>query len=100
MSRMSICNRDCFNCIFPDCINDEVTADDVAELEIVERNFIRPPRPKALRRKKRQADPESYHRWAQENNAHKHAYDRAYYRLHRQKRLEYARKYYLRKKES
>lgn len=93
-----ICNKDCFNCPYPDCINDEFTADDAAELDMIERDFIQPP-PDKITRRKRQTAPENYQKWIVQNKARKQAYDRAYYRLHRATRKKYAREYYRRKKE-
>lgn len=35
-----ICNRNCFSCPYPDCIDDSVTPADEAELSRIERNYI------------------------------------------------------------
>lgn len=97
-----ICNKDCFNCPYPDCINDEFSADDAAELDIIERDFVDPPkkRQSAKRKKRQKTTSEDYHKWYEQNKAHKLAYNRAYYRLHRAARKKYAAEYYRRKKES
>ena len=32
-----MCNKDCFNCVFSDCINDEISNDDLTALEETEK---------------------------------------------------------------
>ena len=39
---MSVCNRDCFNCPYPDCIVDDMTAEEYREQSRIERELIRP----------------------------------------------------------
>ena len=45
---MSSCNHDCFNCPYPDCIVDDVTAEEYRELSRIERELIRPKSRKKL----------------------------------------------------
>lgn len=39
----SICNEDCFNCPYPDCVRDDLTAATYAELAMLEKTIINPP---------------------------------------------------------
>lgn len=41
-NQMFICNEDCFNCPYPDCIRDDLTADTYAELAELEKTIINP----------------------------------------------------------
>ena len=38
----SVCNRDCFNCLFDDCICDEMIAEDYAETREIEKELLFP----------------------------------------------------------
>ena len=97
----AICNRDCFNCIHPDCIlpdtpegrkkrwsreyyekNKEILNELSARYQKEHREHCN-----ALARKRRAEDPEKYR-----------AYCRKYYREHREKILENKRRRYQEKK--
>ena len=39
---MSVCNRDCLNCLHPDCIFDGMTAEDYREIKERETNMLFP----------------------------------------------------------
>jgi hypothetical protein len=61
---MSSCNHDCFNCPYPDCIVDDMTAEEYRELSRIERELIRPKSRKELaiaakKREYREANRES-----------------------------------------
>lgn len=48
-SKTVVCDKDCFNCKHPDCICDDMDADDYSVLKEIENQFIIP---KGLREKK------------------------------------------------
>ena len=101
-----ICNRDCLNCIYPDCILDaDPSADEIRDLDLIERHFLTTPR----QRKKaewdkayRKAHPD---RIAKAKRAHYErnrekiaAYHREHYRQNRERILEQQKAYRARKK--
>ena len=45
---VKVCNHDCFNCQYPDCIVDDMTAEEYRELSRIERELIRPKSRKEL----------------------------------------------------
>ena len=68
---MEKCNRDCFNCPYPDCINDEMTAEDYQEALQRDRVTLNSNEKLKLNEKKR-----------------------AYYAENRERRLAWQRDYY------
>lgn len=104
-----LCNLDCFNCRFVDCVNDRLEMEDYKSAEKMDKNIIehrdgektRKLSQFALMRKK------EYH---SENRDNKKAYSRAYYDLNRerfekyrllnrQRKSAYDREYFLRNRE-
>ena len=71
------CNRDCFNCPYPDCLEDELTAADYRELAEIDREIINP---KDRRAKKLAAQQKA---WVDENREHYNDYMREYLREYR-----------------
>ena len=79
---VKVCNRDCFNCAFDDCILEELEAEDYAEQRRIEREIVKP---KSAKEKKIAA----YQRAYREANREKYnAYMREYKRKQREKARE------------
>ena len=74
---MAVCNKDCFNCPFPDCINDEMDHEDYLDSAIIEKEIILP---KTSKQKKLAAQ------------------KKAYYEANREKLQEYGRVYMRRRR--
>lgn len=72
------CNRDCFNCPFPDCIEDEMTAADYDEARERDREIIFP---KSRKEKELAAKKKAYY---QENREEIAAKQKAYYQANRE----------------
>lgn len=74
-----MCNKDCFNCVFSDCINDEISNDDLTALEEIEKivGLIKPKKKSGYTKERK----------------------RQYYYEHKDKFREYKRKYYQENKE-
>lgn len=104
-----ICNMDCFNCIHSDCIRSENTNANEKAAEYRRNN---PDKIKAIRRRsymknaaQQKAYQRKYYRAHKErlnrlprDKAKKRMSDIRYYERHREKRLQYARDYRARKK--
>lgn len=95
-----LCDKDCFNCKLPDCINDDMDQDDRRESR--ERDLLTLTREKATQRLKRQAYVES-HREAINRSAREYrarhrdkinAQRRARYGCRQQAAVAYQRNYY------
>ncbi len=84
----AVCDRDCFNCAFDDCINDVIEIEDYIESENIDKGIIkkrgqkrnRKMSEKALKRKKE---------YLSENAEGKRAYAQAYYSLNRERYVKY-----------
>ena len=68
---VNVCNHDCFNCPYPDCIVDDMTAEEYRELRRIERELIRPKSRKELsiaakKREYREANREKYNAYMRE----------------------------------
>ncbi len=103
-----ICNRDCFNCEFPDCINDEISYSEMIESNQIDQEvkYEAPDGHKKKIRKQRGYDLRYYqsHReiiiQKQRNNLDKHSQrNREYYSRNVEKERQRAREKYLRKRE-
>ena len=81
---MSVCNRDCFNCPYPDCILEELEADDYAEQRRIEREIINP---KSKRQEKLAAKNRAYY---EANREKLRAYQREYQKEYRRRKKEQA----------
>ena len=84
----SLCNMDCFNCKFEDCINDRLEIEDYRACENLDRNIIKERRQKKNRKLSAQAvkSKKEYHSSDPES---KRAYARAYYSLNRERFKKY-----------
>ena len=45
---LSVCNKDCFNCPFPDCVNDDLDHDDYKALAELDKELTSTPKKKKL----------------------------------------------------
>ena len=105
---MATCNRDCFNCPYPDCILEELEAEDYAEQRRIEREIVNP---KSKRQEKRTAYQRAHYEANREKlTAYRRAYreanreeiaakQRAYYEANREKLAAYQREYRRKRKE-
>ena len=89
---MSVCDRDCFHCQFPDCILDELEAEDYAEQRRIERDIVFPANAK---QKKIAAKRRAYREANRDEIA---AYQRAYREANREQYNSYMREYMRRKR--
>ena len=90
ISMSDICNKDCFNCPYEDCINDEFDDNDFRELkkldkELGEMNTTTGYEYDQYRKKKRQ--------YYQTHKEERKAYQRSYYQTHKEERKEERRAY-------
>lgn len=110
MSLKALCNLDCFNCKYDDCINDRLEISDFTASEDIDKDIIRQRRGKdgrkmsklALRRREeyktedrssKKAYAEAYYslnrnrlkKYRLENRERKSAYDRAYFERNKEK---------------
>ena len=86
------CNRDCFNCVFEDCVIDGVSAEDYDYARTVEREFVFP---KTQEEKKIAAKQKAYYEANREEIAAK---QKAWVDKNREKWNRYQREYRARKK--
>lgn len=49
MPTAPVCNEDCFNCPYPDCIREDLTLNTYQNLKAIEKDFIAPPTAKEKR---------------------------------------------------
>ena len=89
---MAVCNKDCFNCPFPDCINDEMDHEDYLNSATIEKEIILP---KTAKQKKLAAQKKAYYEANREKLA---AQQKAYYEANREKLQEYGRAYMRRRR--
>ena len=79
---VSVCNRDCFNCAFDDCILDVLDAEDYKEQRRIEKEILLP-------KSKKEKEIAAYQRAYYEANKERlRAYRREYMRVRRQKEKE------------
>ena len=120
----AVCDRDCFNCTFDDCVNDLIEIEDYIESENIDKDIIKKRRQKrnrkmsekAVKRKKEylsedaegkrayaqayySLNRERYVRYRLENKERKSAYDRRYFNDNREKIREKNKIYGLKNKE-
>ena len=105
---MATCNRDCFNCPHPDCILEELEAEDYAEQRRIEREIVNP---KSRKEKELAAKQRAYYEANREEIAAKQrayreanreeiaAKQRAYYEANREEWNAYLREYRRKRKE-
>ena len=86
------CNRDCFNCVFEDCVIDGVSAEDYDYARMVEREFVFP---KTQEEKKLAAKQKAYYEANREEIAAK---QKAWVDKNREKVNRYQREYRKRKR--
>ena len=101
MSHTTICNGDCFNCIHPDCIRDDIRAEDYQFARDAEKEYLISPEQKKLAAKKRayreahldeiKAKKQAYYEANRDEIAVKR---RAYYEAHRDEFKAKQRAYY------
>lgn len=84
---VKVCNRDCFNCVFDDCILEELEAEDYAEQRRIEREIVKP---KSAKEKKIAAYQRAYYEANKDEIA---ARQRAYREANREKYNAYMRDY-------
>ena len=102
-----VCDKDCLNCVFDDCINDEMDAGDYAAARELERDFIFP---KTARQESNAAKKKAYYEENRESIAAKRkayreenreaiaAYKKAYYKENREEWNAYMREYQRKKR--
>lgn len=91
---MAVCNKDCFHCPYPDCINDGMNTADYRESREIERNVLFTPT-------RKQQQLAQYRREYREANKEKIAqYQREYYEANREKIAQRKRECRKRKKQN
>ena len=91
---MAICNRDCFNCPYPGCINDTMEMADYRQSREIEREILFPASTK--QRKIAQKNRKYYEANKEKIAQHK----REYYEANKEKIAQYQREYRKRKKQN
>lgn len=81
-----ICNKDCFNCTYADCVNDEMDHEDYREAADRDRELLITPK-----KRKRAAYFKVYYKKNREKIA---AHQKVYYEEKREKRIAYQKAYY------
>ena len=90
---MSVCDRDCLHCPYPDCVCDEMDYADYQDADRIEREIIHP---RTARQERIAAQQRAYREANRERIA---AYQRAYCEANWERYNAYHRKYYHRKRE-
>ena len=90
---MSVCDRDCLHCPYPDCVCDEMDYADYQAADRIDREIIHP---RTARQERIAAQKRAYYEANRERIA---AYQRAYCESNRERYNAYHRKYYHRKRE-
>ena len=85
-----VCNGDCFNCVYDDCIYDEGIDPKKARKRETQRRYYEKHKEK-MQAYKRQ--------WYEENKEHCREQKREWYRKNREKKLAYGKQHYLENKE-
>ena len=88
---MAVCNKDCFNCPHPDCICDDLDAEDYRKAKEIDKLL----HPQTKHQKKVAAKQRAYREANRDKLA---AQRRAYYEANRDKCNAYMRNYYKRSK--
>ena len=81
VGKTEICDLDCFNCKYPDCINDEFDYRDIVESRQMERDFLFP------KSKTQEKNAEYSKKYRSKNIDKLTSYEREYYRVHREEKL-------------
>lgn len=88
----SICNKDCFNCPYPDCINDELDYEDYRELAQIDKDLTSTPikkklaaQQKAYREANREKVAAAQKAYREGNREKLAAAQKAYYEANREK---------------
>ena len=93
-----MCDRDCFNCKYDDCICEEVTAEDLAGLKKAEivagLRAEEPDEYEEIRRKKNEYQKAYYHRHKEQYKKYK----AEYYRKNKERIMAYQKEYYEKKR--
>ena len=124
---MAVCNKDCFNCIYPDCICDSMDMDDIREADARDkevrpkRRYVRRAEPisatgdrseywkvyyqenkdriNARRRERNKENIEKSREYGRRNYAKNKETYKAYYQNNKEKIMEYQREYRRKKRE-
>lgn len=98
MSKQPVCNRDCFNCVYEDCIDNRMDSDELRQSAVRDRAFARrtPQQKKDRARYARNLERrrEQSREWARKNRARCTAYTREYRKAHPGQAAEWQRNYY------
>ena len=94
----AVCNRDCFNCPYEDCVVEGASALEIARSERLDAKAAEDPGTAKPRRhgRQRSAYKSRYHR---EHRDKYNAINKAYYQAHRKEISEWKHEYYLRNRE-
>ncbi len=84
----AVCDLNCFDCKFEDCVNDRLEIGDFRSGEELDREIMRERNPRKARKLSQQAlkRKKQYH---SENETGKRAYAQAYYQLNRERYVKY-----------
>ena len=82
---MGVCDKNCFSCIYEDCIFDGVEYSDFLQSEEIDEGGREYKTPKQKR--------EYYKKYYQENREHCREVDKKYYEAHVEERRAYSRRY-------
>lgn len=105
--RQEVCDGDCFNCIYPDCIRDDIGHAMRQEMREIDRSIVFPlsakqkqiaERQKAYRDRNREQIAEYKKAYYDRNREQIAERQKAYYARNREKIAEYKKAYYARKK--
>ena len=89
-TKKQVCNGDCFNCIYPDCIvDDHITKEEIAASKELDREAKWQDKDN---RERHLAEYRAAHR--EEYNAYQNAYQREWREAHREEHNAYHREYY------
>ena len=58
MSKQAVCNRDCFNCVYEDCVLDDLSLEDYKQTTTIEKELLFP---KSQKQKKIAAGQKAYY---------------------------------------
>ena len=94
MSKQPVCNRDCFNCVYEDCVLDDLSLEDYKQTTTIEKELLFP---KSQKQKKIAAGKKAYYEANREKIA---AGQKAYREANREKIRSYMRDYMRKKRGS